>query len=277
MKILDPETFTFPEKWSKPNDLLLPMARVLDALKPTEESNSFPILTRAQLAQRVGYSPRSGTVTRALHGIQTGSPSGNPYQGLLERGLVIEVLVDGIKGFQITADGCNAIEKLGELPNLKDKASCINYRYLLGGTLAEDYAEIEGLRNVGQTTKQALWNARRGQGKFRQQVLRVWENRCSVTGSRITEAIQASHIKPWKLSSNSERLDPHNGLLLIASLHALFDAGLISFTSSGMLLASACLTKPEQEIYGTIGKSLRKKPNAKMAEYLAFHRMQFDF
>src|SRR5207302_8771754 len=102
-------------------------------------------------------------------------------------------------------------------------------------------------------------------------------NCCSVTGSKIAMAIEASHIKPWREASNPERLDPNNGLPLIASLHALFDAGLISFDSSGKLLTSSNLTKAEQEIFGIIEKSLRKKPNAKMAEYLAYHRMQYGF
>ena len=31
----------------------------------------------------------------------------------------------------------------------------------------------------------------------------------SVTGCRIAEALRASHIKPWRESSNKERLNPH--------------------------------------------------------------------
>ncbi len=269
-RVLHLESFTFPKKWS--GDLRVPHARVLHALMPKGDSDTVPVLTRVQLAERAGFSPTSGTINRALHGIHTGSPSGSPYQGLLDIGLVDEVELDGIKAYQITLDGCKAIEKVvGELPKLKDKASCTNYRYLLGGALGEDLDEIDQQQNVDPTTKKALRNARLGQGKFRTQVLRLWGNCCSVTGSKISEAIQASHIKPWKESSNPERLDPNNGLPLISSLHALLDAGLIFFDASGKLLASADLTKTEQEIFGTIGKSLRKKPNAKMAEYLAYH------
>jgi hypothetical protein len=244
---------------------------------PTRDSNTIPVLTRVQLAERAGFTPTSGTINRALHGIHTGSPSGSPYQGLLDLGLVDEVELHGIKAYQINPAGRKAIEKLGELPKPKDKASCTNYRYLLGGTLGEDLDDIEQQQNVDLTTKRALRNARLGQGKFRTQVLRLWGNCCSATGSRLSEVIQASHIKPWRESSNLERLDPNNGLPLIASLHALFDAGLISFDSSGKLLTSAKLTKAEQEIFGTTGKSLRKKPNAKMAAFLAYHRVQYGF
>lgn len=43
---------------------------------------------------------------------------------------------------------------------------------------------------------------------------------------------QASHAKPWRTSSDQERLDPHNGLPLIATLGVLFDRGLIGFADA---------------------------------------------
>ena len=61
-------------------------------------------------------------------------------------------------------------------------------------------------------------------------------------------ALEASHIKPWADSNDSERLDPNNGLLLTASLHKLFDAGLISFEDSGKMLVSSKLSQSEREI-----------------------------
>jgi hypothetical protein len=64
---------------------------------------------------------------------------------------------------------------------------------------------------------------------------------------------------------------------LIANLDALFDAGLISLDSAGKLLTSAELTTTDREIFGIVEKSLRKKPTAKMAAYLAFHRAKNRF
>ena len=111
-----------------------------------------------------------------------------------------------------------------------------------------------------------------GQGAFRSAVLQLWNYRCAVTGSSILDAIRASHIKPWRDSKNEERLDPANGLPLVASLDALFDAGLISFEDSVRLLVSSELSRPEQEIYGVAGKMLMKKPPDKTASYLHYHR-----
>jgi hypothetical protein len=143
--------------------------------------------------------------------------------------------------------------------------------------LVQDLKEIDQEKNTESTTKKALVDARLGQGKFRTKVLQSWGNRCSVTGSRIQAAIRASHIKPWRESSNEERLDHENGLPLIASLDALFDAGLISFDSSGKLIASSKVSTKERNIFGIGETSLRKKPTAEMVKYLAHHRAKHGF
>lgn len=55
------------------------------------------------------------------------------------------------------------------------------------------------------------------------------------------EVLGASHIKPWRLCTDAERLDPKNGLLLMAHIDALLDRGLISFASGGNLLVANSL------------------------------------
>lgn len=137
-------------------------------------------------------------------------------------------------------------------------------------TLVDDIKQVTG-QNIDSTTKEALVNARVGQGVFRAQVLGLWGHRCSVTGSTTLYAIRASHIKPWRESTNEERLDPQNGLPLVANLDALFDAGLISFASSGRLIVSSKVSKTERRIFGILNRSLAKKPSSKMAEYLTLH------
>jgi len=79
--------------------------------------------------------------------------------------------------------------------------------------------------------------ARRGQGRFRQEVARI-ETHCRVTGVNRTEHLIASHCKPWRDSDNAERLDGENGLLLTPSIDHLFDRGFISFENGGELLVS---------------------------------------
>lgn len=95
---------------------------------------------------------------------------------------------------------------------------------------------------LGETEKKQLILARRGQGIFRAKVLAI-ENRCRVTGVRDQKHLRASHIKPWRLATNEERLDGHNGLLLSPHIDHLFDRGYLSFADNGELLISRHLAE----------------------------------
>ena len=53
-----------------------------------------------------------------------------------------------------------------------------------------------------------------GQGQFRKKVLQKYESRCIITGIDNPRLLLASHIKPWAVSSNAERLNSENGLCL---------------------------------------------------------------
>ncbi len=140
---------------------------------------------------------------------------------------------------------------------------------------SELLADLDAInRDPGQnqTTKQSLVDARIGQGRFRADLLSTWDSSCAVTGATTLNAIRASHIKPWRLSSNEERLDSANGLPLIANLDALFDSGLITFSDDGALLVSPCMPEDEKVIFGLHGLRLRKPPSGRTAAYLDFHR-----
>ena len=133
------------------------------------------------------------------------------------------------------------------------------------------------LARRADTTKEALAYTRIGQGRFRCEVLKLWDSQCCVTGSRIRDAIRASHIKPWRNSTDQERLDPNNGLPLIATLDALFDAGLITFESGGRLRVSKRVDAGERNRLGLTAHKLAKNPSSQTAKYLAYHQQHvFD-
>lgn len=92
-------------------------------------------------------------------------------------------------------------------------------------------------RRIEETERQALIQARRGQGLFRVNVQQI-EQACRVTKVERPEHLIASHTKPWRDSTNDERLDGENGLLLTPTVDHLFDKGFISFESNGDLLVS---------------------------------------
>jgi putative restriction endonuclease len=80
-----------------------------------------------------------------------------------------------------------------------------------------------------------------GQDLYREAQLALWGGRCAVTGLAVPELLRASHAKPWADSSDAERVDPYNGLLLAVHLDALFDQGWLAFTDDGQALISDAL------------------------------------
>ena len=124
---------------------------------------------------------------------------------------------------------------------------------------------------VEKTEREQLIMARNGQGRYRQNLERI-ENSCRVTGVKNSAFLTASHIKPWRFSSDKERLDGNNGLLLSPHIDKLFDLGLISFDDSGNMLYA------NQEVVETLKKWGIALPlnagifNSSQKAYLKFHR-----
>lgn len=88
---------------------------------------------------------------------------------------------------------------------------------------------------VSATVRQALIDARVGQGGYRNRLLELWGSKCALTGCALKQILIASHSKSWAASTNEERVDEYNGLLLAAHVDRLFDAGLISFFDDGRM------------------------------------------
>ena len=97
-------------------------------------------------------------------------------------------------------------------------------------------------------------------------------NVCSVTGYKTIEVLRASHIKPWRFSSNLERLDPYNGLLLLPNLDVLFDFGLISFEDNGQILISNLLAKDTLNVLSIHEKMKLRLIKEEHKSYLEYHR-----
>jgi hypothetical protein len=132
-------------------------------------------------------------------------------------------------------------------------------------------------RGVQATVRQALIEARIGQGAYRARMLELWGGRCAVTGCRIREVLVASHAKPWAESSNEERLDEYNGLLLAAHVDRLFDAGLISFADDGAMLVGPELPEEALRTLGLAAASRLRLVHDRHKPYLAAHRAKHGF
>jgi putative restriction endonuclease len=131
-------------------------------------------------------------------------------------------------------------------------------------------AEIRSEYSIAETEREALVKSRIGQGLYRSKAIELWKS-CSVTGFTKENVLVASHIKPWKVSTNSERLSPFNSLLLIPTLDKLFDKGYMGFEPNGKIMLSG---KVEEDDWRRIGVNrtlrLRDVPFESKA-YLEYH------
>lgn len=124
---------------------------------------------------------------------------------------------------------------------------------------------------VGPVERHQLVKSRRGQGVFRDNV-ESREPKCRITGVSNPRYLRASHIKPWRKSSDIEKIDGNNGLMLAPHVDFLFDRGLISFEDDGTLIVSAQIEDGALESWGLPENMNVGAFSPKQAIYLKFHR-----
>lgn len=143
--------------------------------------------------------------------------------------------------------------------------------FLTDLTRAEVQHDIDEIildKTIPDTQKAVMVNTRVGQGRFREELINHWKG-CAVTKFLNYSFLIASHIKPWSKSDNQERLDPFNGLLLLANIDKAFDLGYISFDEKGHILISEHLEECQTlGIHSDMNILLAKQHQ----DYLAFHR-----
>ncbi len=131
--------------------------------------------------------------------------------------------------------------------------------------LSDSKADIEGLRiavegesnqivseyaNKPGTDVEAIVKRRIGQGPFRSLLENIYGVSCCLSGLANRRLLIASHIVPWSKSSDNQKTDPENGLLLSVIWDALFDKGFVSFDDNGKLLCSDILDEDTARLLG---------------------------
>lgn len=109
--------------------------------------------------------------------------------------------------------------------------------------------EVSDTPSLDITEREAIIQARIGQGQFRKNVAQI-ETHCRITRVNEPTHLRASHTKPWRTSTNEERLNGENGLLLTPTIDHLFDRGFIAFEDTGDLLISPVAYKPTLQKMG---------------------------
>ena len=213
--------------------------------KPQEFGSAGQYWENVGWKVRVRFTPLANKIRPKEHMVALGPVLPERYSPLQANGNGIqsvyltelpsdfaEVLA-GLIGGEATSlmlDASSTSATNAALPGMADDLDTWEYRL---------EAQIEADQSVPETEKQTLIRARRGQGLFKERVSLI-ETRCRIT---LVENA-ASHCKPWRDSSNEERLDGENGLLLTPSIDHLFDRGFIGFEDSGTLIISPVAHKP---------------------------------
>lgn len=145
--------------------------------------------------------------------------------------------------------------------------------------LTSDAADLEldyGFKRPNETERTGLVTSRVGQGAYRKSIIHRWNYKCAVTGFEKLEILIASHIVPWSKSTNDERLDPFNGILLSPTYDALFDRKIISFENNGKIILSEKIDFTAFAKIGITGKEIIKDFRTDNHPYLDRHRIQFN-
>jgi hypothetical protein len=134
--------------------------------------------------------------------------------------------------------------------------------------IGDDIEDILLNRNINDTERARLVKTRLGQGQFRTDLINHWQG-CALTRYDRMGFLVASHIKPWRKATHSERLDPFNGLLLVANIHKAFDLGYITFSDKGKIKITAALD--DYQALG-INPNMGIDIMPQHQDYMAYHR-----
>lgn len=151
------------------------------------------------------------------------------------------------------------------------------YRYFINATCEEskDTEYINGIRadaTIPETEREAIIQSRVGQGLFRKALFDKYHGSCIITGIDHPKLLVASHIKPWAVSTNRERLSADNGLLLSATYDRLFDCGLITFDKAGKLYLSSFIgTENVKRLHLSNNLRFNLRLSGSMGEFLEYH------
>lgn len=134
--------------------------------------------------------------------------------------------------------------------------------------VSEDIDDILQNKSIGETERGGLVKTRMGQGQFRTDLINHWQG-CALTRYDRMPFLVASHIKPWSQATNSERLDPYNGLLLPANIDKAFDLGYITFNDKRKIKITEALD--DHQSLG-INPNMGIDIEPEHQDYMAYHR-----
>jgi len=172
----------------------------------------------------------------------------------------------------IRADGGGNQVYLAEIPGPMAEALLSLFGQEIDVALeAGQEREIQNRTDIGVTERYQLVLSRVGQGRYRTN-LEKHESGCRITGITNGKFLTASHIKPWSKSSDFEKIDGNNGLLLSPHIDRLFDRGYISFEDSGTLMLSPKLPDDVVSAWSLSADFALRPFRKEQRAYMEYHR-----
>jgi len=125
---------------------------------------------------------------------------------------------------------------------------------------------------LSEDVKENLSRARKGQGKYRENLLKECPY-CPITIVSDDRLLIASHIKPWAHSEMNEKTDPKNGFMFTPTYDFLFDRGFITFTDDKKMIVSPWLSKmTKSKLNLADNKKYPLLVTEEREKYLDYHR-----
>ena len=150
--------------------------------------------------------------------------------------------------------------------NNEDRTKQFNSLIQSDRQLKEDISKL-GLEGK---EREAVVKVRVNQSIFRDMLLKKY-GKCCLCGVTDQHLLVASHIKPWSVCEQAERLDPNNGLLLCPNHDKLFDGGYITFDTDMNVVISRRLSENDR-VFMNISEDMSIEPDYKREKFMKYHR-----
>ena len=127
------------------------------------------------------------------------------------------------------------------------------------------------LQIIAIMESEAKSKIRKGKQRFKQALSPIWNNECAICSINSSDLLHASPAKAWKDSTEEEKMDPFNGILLCSNHDALYTKGYIAFDGQGKIHISDRIKETDYEKY-MIHSKIRIKRQEDHKKYLKWHK-----
>lgn len=151
---------------------------------------------------------------------------------------------------------------------ISDKREALVFTY---GKKGEKATPKTALKESSRQSE--IRRARHGQGIYRDKLLAECPF-CPITMINDERLLIASHIKPWAVANDKEKLDHKNGFMLSPLFDKLFDRGFMTFTEDRKIILSNWISPANKKRLGVVdGQFVQMLPlDYERQAYMQFHR-----